>query len=218
MGFNFRKSFKLGAGLRMNVSKKGVGFSWGIPGLRFSKSADGKVRKTTSIPGTGISYTENITNKKSKKNTASKQSQRLSDMKKAANMQAENDLRIMHDCNRIIGETVNPEVFFMRLNLLKEKATDLKQLEPYIDFSGASPSAAYEEIVSKEQEAIHLFLVRYFTSVFDKAETLKTDRGKFNQYQKFYDNMQEYYPLMNSDNIDYVETKYKAYSRLYTKA
>ena len=54
MGFRYRKSVKLG-GLRINFSKSGVGYSYGIKGLRHTKTATGRERITASIPGTGIS-------------------------------------------------------------------------------------------------------------------------------------------------------------------
>lgn len=55
MGFRFRKSFNFGP-LRINLSKSGVGYSFGIKGYRVTKTANGRVRQTASIPGTGISY------------------------------------------------------------------------------------------------------------------------------------------------------------------
>lgn len=58
MGFRFRKSVKLPGGFRVNLSKSGVGYSWGTKGFRATKTAGGKVRKTYSIPGTGLSYVE----------------------------------------------------------------------------------------------------------------------------------------------------------------
>ena len=58
MGFRFRKSINLGGGFRINLSKSGVGYSWGIPGYRKTIKANGGTRKTYSIPGTGISYVE----------------------------------------------------------------------------------------------------------------------------------------------------------------
>lgn len=41
MGFNFRKSFKIGPA-RVNLSKSGVGYSVGAGGLRYTKKAGGK--------------------------------------------------------------------------------------------------------------------------------------------------------------------------------
>ncbi|NLY44738.1 MAG: DUF4236 domain-containing protein [Tissierella sp.] len=58
MGFRFRKSINLGGGFRVNMSKSGIGYSWGVPGYRVTKTAKGRTRKTYSIPGTGLSYVE----------------------------------------------------------------------------------------------------------------------------------------------------------------
>lgn len=58
MGWRYRKSINLGGGFRINLSKSGIGYSWGVPGYRHTYSANGSQRKTYSIPGTGISYVE----------------------------------------------------------------------------------------------------------------------------------------------------------------
>ena len=59
MGFNFRKSVKVGP-VRFNVGKSGVGISIGGKGFRVNRSAKGKTKATISIPGTGISYTQDL--------------------------------------------------------------------------------------------------------------------------------------------------------------
>lgn len=56
MGFRFRKSINLGGGFRVNLSKSGVGYSWGVKGFRATRTAKGRRRTTASIPGTGISF------------------------------------------------------------------------------------------------------------------------------------------------------------------
>ena len=58
MGFRYRKTFNLGGGFRVNISKSGIGYSWGVKGFRVTKTSKGTIRKTASIPGTGISYVE----------------------------------------------------------------------------------------------------------------------------------------------------------------
>ena len=58
VGFRLRKSINLGGGFRINISKSGVGYSWGVPGYRITKTAKGSTRTTYSIPGTGLSYVE----------------------------------------------------------------------------------------------------------------------------------------------------------------
>ena len=70
MGFRYRKSIRLGGGFRINISGSGVGYSWGVPGYRITKTANGKIRQTASIPGTGISYsTEESIHKSARKST-----------------------------------------------------------------------------------------------------------------------------------------------------
>lgn len=63
MGYRFRKSINCGMGFRVNISKTGIGYSWGVPGYRVTRKANGGIRKTYSIPGTGISYVEESSSK-----------------------------------------------------------------------------------------------------------------------------------------------------------
>lgn len=64
MGMRYRKSINLGGGFRVNISKSGIGYSWGVKGFRHTKTARGTTRKTYSIPGTGLSYIEESGKKK----------------------------------------------------------------------------------------------------------------------------------------------------------
>ena len=66
MAFLFRNSINLGP-LRINFSKNGIGWSFGVPGYRRSVSATGKKRTTYSIPGTGMSWVKRDKETKSKK-------------------------------------------------------------------------------------------------------------------------------------------------------
>lgn len=62
MGIRYRKSINLGGGFRVNISKSGVGYSWGVKGARITKTSKGTTRTTLSLPGTGISYVEETKN------------------------------------------------------------------------------------------------------------------------------------------------------------
>ncbi|WP_373429818.1 DUF4236 domain-containing protein [Acinetobacter gerneri] len=56
MGFNFRKSFKIAPGIRLNVGKKGFSsVSVGGKGARVSIGKKG-TRTTVGLPGSGLSY------------------------------------------------------------------------------------------------------------------------------------------------------------------
>ena len=60
MGFRFRKSIKLFPGFKINVSKKGVSsVSIGPRGATLNVGEHG-TRATVGIPGTGISYSEQV--------------------------------------------------------------------------------------------------------------------------------------------------------------
>lgn len=65
MGFRFRKSINLGGGARVNLSKSGVGYSFGTKGARITKTANGRTRTTVGIPNTGVSH---VSESKSKRN------------------------------------------------------------------------------------------------------------------------------------------------------
>lgn len=67
MGFRFRKSFKLGKGVRLNVGKKSVGVSVGTKGARVSANSKGRKTATIGLPGTGASYSVNLNSKRKKR-------------------------------------------------------------------------------------------------------------------------------------------------------
>ena len=58
MGFRYRKTINLGGGFKINLSKSGIGYSWGTKGYRVTRTARGNTRRTFSIPGTGFSYSK----------------------------------------------------------------------------------------------------------------------------------------------------------------
>ena len=66
MGLRFRKSINMGP-VRVNFSKSGVGYSIGTKGVRITKKANKNTMTTIGIPGTGFSYTKEISKKEKKK-------------------------------------------------------------------------------------------------------------------------------------------------------
>jgi len=66
MGFRFRKSFKAGP-FRATISKSGISTSFGVKGARITKKANGNIISTVGIPGTGLSYVSETSNKSKKK-------------------------------------------------------------------------------------------------------------------------------------------------------
>ena len=64
MGFNYRKSIRVGKKSLINLSKSGVGFSFAAGLLRLTKTAKGSNRMTMYILGTGISCSKTVGKKK----------------------------------------------------------------------------------------------------------------------------------------------------------
>ncbi len=64
MGLRFRKRIGIGP-FGLNLSRRGVGYSVGVPGARVTKSAAGKNYLTFGIPGTGLSWSKDLGNRRS---------------------------------------------------------------------------------------------------------------------------------------------------------
>lgn len=63
MGLRFRKSIKLGKGVRLNLNKKSAGLSFGTKGARYSVNSDGRRTTSIGIPGTGLYWTNSTKGK-----------------------------------------------------------------------------------------------------------------------------------------------------------
>jgi hypothetical protein len=85
MGIRYRKSINLGGGFKINLSKSGIGYSWGTKGYRVTKTARDTNRRTYSIPGTGISYVDETG--KGGRNRKQDSSQRINQTEKTQPLQ-----------------------------------------------------------------------------------------------------------------------------------
>jgi hypothetical protein len=54
VAWRYRRSLRFPGGFKLNLSKSGVGYSWGFRGFRVGRDSRGRVSRTVSIPGTGI--------------------------------------------------------------------------------------------------------------------------------------------------------------------
>ena len=59
MGLRISERFKLPGGFRLNISRGGLGVSWGVRGFRVGMGPSG-AHYTASLPGTGVSYTGSL--------------------------------------------------------------------------------------------------------------------------------------------------------------
>lgn len=71
MGFRFRKSFKVGKGVKLNVGNKSIGISAGGKRGGVSINSRSGTRARVSAPGTGISYSTKLSGGKRRHSTSS---------------------------------------------------------------------------------------------------------------------------------------------------
>lgn len=82
MGLRFHKSISIFKGVKLNVSKSGVGVSVGTKGLHYSINSQGKNTATVGLPGTGLSYSKSFTLGKKKKKSTSDATKKKEELKK----------------------------------------------------------------------------------------------------------------------------------------
>jgi uncharacterized protein DUF4236 len=56
MGFRFQRRIRVAPGVRLNLSKSGVGVGVGRPGMRLGMDAKRRKYLSVGLPGTGLSY------------------------------------------------------------------------------------------------------------------------------------------------------------------
>jgi tetratricopeptide (TPR) repeat protein len=72
MSLRFRRSLKIAPGLRLIVSKKGLGLNLGSRGAHLTVNTQGQVTRSIGIPGTGLSDIERVNLRKKTKSKSSK--------------------------------------------------------------------------------------------------------------------------------------------------
>ncbi|MEE1219533.1 MAG: hypothetical protein U0L20_06390 [Ruminococcus sp.] len=118
-----------------------------------------------------------------------------------------NDMRIINDCVKLVNTTINPDVYFSRYDLLLEQLQHLILFEPYLSFSGESPTQSYKKILSYQEKSNMDFLERYYMSVIEKAKTLKTDKAKNNRIKKFQESLEPYFDKLTPSQCYFVKSK-----------
>lgn len=142
MGLNFRKRIRLGKYVNLNLGKTGAGFSFGIPGARFSVNSQGRKQASLGIPGTGLSYTKSF-------GTRSKKNKATSSAQNAQSSQEQNDA---------VGAYQNA---LFALSHIHNEAYD------FFDFETAQIQYVTREI-GENQKAALVQLEAYKPSFFDK--------------------------------------------------
>lgn len=202
MGWRFRKSIKILPGVKLNFNKNSTSVSIGSKHAGITVNSKTGVTARASIPGTGISYSERISS--GKKSTPEK-APHAPTAKQIYMQEAQNDLRIIGESSKIVEETVKPDVFFSRLDLIYERYEHLSSIEKFLSFQGELPSEMYEKVKAKYVDYVKEFIEKYFLDSYSRALDLKTVSGKENRIKKSFATLMQYQEKMNDDCVSLAE-------------
>ena len=111
-------------------------------------------------------------------------------------------LKIANDCANLVNTTKNPDVFFMRYNLLINKLENMAKLEPFKCFKGTLPSQNLANILNKKELTINDFIDRFYSDTLEQINKLKTERAKEKRIENFYTNLSKYNDYMLPKNVE----------------
>lgn len=126
-------------------------------------------------------------------------------MRSQAKEQADQYLRILHDCANLINTTTNPQVFFERYELAILHLGYLVGLSStgIFENSREQPIEALRRIEGQFPAATNDFIYRAFVAAKEKADKLKTEKGKQSAILRFFEGMERYTERMDTESIVY---------------
>lgn len=126
-------------------------------------------------------------------------------MRSQAKEQADQYLRILHDCTNLVNTTTNPQVFFERWELMVLHLGYLVGLEctGIFENSRELPSEALKRVETQFPAATNDFIDRAFAAAKERADKLKTEKGKQSAILRFFEGMERYAERMDSESIVY---------------
>lgn len=104
---------------------------------------------------------------------------------KAELASVKNMLKQVNESAKTVNTTTNPETFFGRLNFIFDLLLELKKYEKYRIFTGNSPTKDYNYLLDNLESSVNAFIDRTFEKQKEKMSTLKTDKAKYNSFQKY---------------------------------
>lgn len=196
MGYRFRKSINLGGGFRINLSKSGIGYSWGVPGMRYTKLANERERYTYSIPGTGTSYVED---------TSSKENQQQH-QQQSANNDTQNSINAIEEkvSKMDFEENSNSDEFINKINKFRNTDANIQAgivlLSIILFFILTNPIVFI----------IGLLILSAYNVYRNKKMLISVEYNFDNENEKYYELLNNFLnTIASSKGLWLIETEYK---------
>ena len=170
MGLRFRKSFKIAPGIRLNVSNKSTGLSFGGKGLRYSINSTGRRTTSVGIPGTGLSYVSTNSSGRSYKTKAYQTRQSLIAQEKMILKEQEKQ-RAKYEV----------DIFENQCELVKSIHQECDDEVDWVNIINSQPPHQLGEIGLNEKKAIRdyeNYKPKFFEWLFKKDEKAYTQLAR----------------------------------------
>jgi len=108
----------------------------------------------------------------------------------------------------IINNTADPKTFFKRYIFAIDKLSELSKMEGKISFIGQLPSELKRVMIEKKQAAIMGMIDRAVEKTKEKLSSLKTEKGKINNIERFRTQFEPFEEEMLPSTLDYLNNVY----------
>lgn len=131
----------------------------------------------------------------------------LDDMKVHTSIvDVDNTVRILNDCVKIVKASKNIDVVMSRLELAQRHSYFLKQLEMVKKYKGKPTADNYLNLFVGSADGIIIGAIqRSYEDMMEKSSLLKTESGKQNRIDKYFNSLEEYDHIFSETVKDYID-------------
>lgn len=117
-----------------------------------------------------------------------------------------NEIRIVQESAYLIDTSNNLDTVIGRIQFIPEHIQYLKQLEKQ-GLYATTPTASdyYSQYVMLKDKCIQNAIIRNYKDMLDKANLLKTDRGRINKINKYFEKLEKYKPMLSPIMQSYID-------------
>lgn len=98
-------------------------------------------------------------------------------------------LKQLNESANIVNHTTNPKTYFGRLNFLFDTLMEMTKYEKSGIYKGSSPTQNLNKLKNDLESSVNAFIDRAYEAQIIKTCSLKTEQGKINSLNKFFDSM-----------------------------